>query len=144
MKKTIIICVLFLCIGFLLERKILEKEQEETFYFLLEGIYQDKNLFEENTNNLRKKVLEYQNNKIYVYVAITKDIEIAKHLQGLYQKQNKTVEIESRQIKEEELKMNIEQFDILVKKAESEEEIYKIEEVVLANYEEIMKNREEV
>ena len=144
MKRTILLCVLFIVIGFFIGKSLLKEEQPVVkYYFLQEGVYQNSNIFENNLSNLREKVMEYKDNKIYVYTAITKDIEIAKEIQEIYKKQNINLNIEEIYLNSEELNVNIEQFDILIKKATSEEEILKIQEVALANYEEIMKNKED-
>lgn len=144
MKKTLILCILFIGIGFLLGKYLfVEEESIEKYYFLQEGIYQDKNIFENNLTNLKQKVMEYKNNRVYVYTAITKDYEIAERIQKIYEKQNINLSIEEVYLPSEELKVNVEQFDLLIKKSTSEEEILKIQEVVLANYEEIIKNKED-
>ena len=143
MKKTIILCIVFITIGFILGNNFFKqksKEQEEKYYFLKEGVYTNNDIFESNIDNLKEKVMEYKNNKINVYIGITKDIEVAEKLMNIYKNENIT--LEEVYLKSEELKINIEQLDYLIKEATTEEEILKIEEVVLANYEEIMKNRE--
>ncbi len=142
MKKTIIGCVIFIGLGFLIGNKFQERQIEEPFYFLREGVYENKNVFEENVKDFDKKIMEYKNNKIYIYTAITKDINLAKKIQEIYKKQKISLKIEEISLPSEELSTNIKQFDLLMKNTKSEEEILKIQEVVIANYEEIMKNQE--
>ena len=152
MKKTIIGCVIFIGLGFLIGNKFQERQIEEPFYFLREGVYENKNVFEENVSKVilngnevkdfDKKIMEYKNNKIYIYTAITKDINLAKKIQEIYKKQKISLKIEEISLPSEELSTNIKQFDLLMKNTKSEEEILKIQEVVIANYEEIMKNQE--
>lgn len=142
MKKTIIGCVIFIGLGFLIGNKFQERQIEEPFYFLREGVYENKNVFEENVKDFDKKIMEYKNNKIYIYTAITKDYNLAKKIQEIYKKQKISLKIEEISLPSEELSTNIKQFDLLMKNTKSEEEILKIQEVVIANYEEIMKNQE--
>ena len=117
MKKTFLLCILLIGVGFILGTKLfpIKHNQEEPFYFL-----QD----------------------METYVAITRDLEVAERIMKLYEEQNISLTMKERIIKNEELKVNVDQFDLLVQKATTEDEILKIEEVVLANYDEIIKNRE--
>ena len=145
MKKAFMIYILFTVIGFFIGTKIFYKTpipQQEKYIFLQEGIYDNNDIFESNLSDLHHKVMEYKNNKIYVYVGITRDLEVAETISRIYEQKNISLKSEEKVLESEELKYNIEQFDLLVKKATSEEEIIKIEEVVLANYEEIIKNKE--
>ena len=141
MKKQILLAIILIILGFLLGTKTQKTEKQiDKYFFIQEGVYDNSNVFESNITDLRKKVLEYKNNKIYIYIGITKDNTLAEKIKEVYQ--NPNIQIEEVWIKNEELKINIEQFDILLKKAKTKEEIMKIEEVVLANYEEIMKKGE--
>ena len=137
MKKTIILSIILVTIGFFLGIRT-KTNKPEPYYFIQEGIYDNNNIFESNISDLRKKVLEYKNNKIIVYVGITKEKGLAEKIKEVYP----NTQIEEVWIDNEELKVNIEQYDILLRKAKTIEEIINIEEVVLANYEEIMKTRE--
>ncbi len=143
MKKTIILCLIFIIIGFILGNKIeIKKSLPEKYYFLQEGIYNNDTIFEGNTSDLRKKVLEYRNNQISVYVGITKDEMVANQILNLYKENNISINIEEVWLNNEEFKINIEQLDLLVKKTSNFEEVTKIEEVALASYEEILKTKE--
>ncbi len=143
MKKTIILCLIFIIIGFILGNKIeIKKSLPEKYYFLQEGIYNNDTIFEGNTSDLRKKVLEYRNNQISVYVGITKDEMVANQILNLYKENNISINIEEVWLNNEKFKINIEQLDLLVKKTSNFEEVTKIEEVALASYEEILKTRE--
>ena len=88
---------------------------------------------------MKNAVLENKDNKIYVYIGITKDQDIAEQLIEIYKKKNINLNIKEKYITNEEFKSNIEQFDLLIKSSKNEDEIIKIQEVVLANYEEIIK-----
>ena len=142
MKQKILLCLLLILIGFILGRTILKSNTQNICYFLEEGVYSNETIFEANILNLKQKVMEYQDNKIHVYVGITKDKEVANTIKEIYKKENINLNIIGKNIKDEELNINIEQYDLLIRKSTTKEEILKIEEVVLANYEEIMKNRE--
>ena len=144
MKKKILVGLFFVIFGFSIGRVFFMKikipsfhHEGEKYYFLQEGVY----YHDDKLTNLKQKVLEYKDDRIYVYSAITKDLEVAEKLLNIYNQNNIQLSIKEKYLKNEELKNNIEQFDLLIKESNDIDEIMKIEEVVLANYEEIIKNR---
>ncbi|MBR3210432.1 MAG: hypothetical protein IKF71_00645 [Bacilli bacterium] len=143
MKKTLLTSLLLMIIGFILGNKIeIKKNFPEKYYFLQEGVYKNDNIFEENVTDISKKVLEYRNNQIYVYIGITKDKKVAEKISKIYQSNHIPIKIEEVWLQNEEFRINIEQLDLLIKKTSNFDEVTKIEEVALASYEEILKSRE--
>lgn len=145
MKKMIIYGIISILIGFSLgnliftKKELLFKEKKENkYYFLQEGVYSDKNIIKDNQLSTKPKVIEYLNDKIYIYVGITKDLEVAEKLISIYENNNIKLSVKERYSSNEELKNNVEQFDFLINSTKDNDEILKIEEVVLANYEEII------
>lgn len=147
MKKTFLVSLLFLAIGILLGTKIYTAttslqttfSEGETYYFLQAGSYSSLDILNENTQNLTSKITEEENNKFYVYVGITKSIKNAKKIKKVYENQNYTIYIKEVILDNVELSSNITQFDLLLNSTDNPEEIITINEVVLANYEEIIK-----
>ena len=146
MKKTMIKCIGSIILGIIIgnilfsNRTIFKKEnKEDKYYFLQEGVYTN-NILKNNMSNLTHKVIEKKDNKIYIYIGITKDIEIAEKLINIYEEKNIKLSIKEKYIRNNELKNNIEQFDLLINASRDVDEILTIEEVVLANYEEIIKD----
>lgn len=149
MKKTIIWGITFICLGFLIgdlifnnRELILESinNRGEPYYFLQEGVYSDKEILENNLNKLGQKIIDYNNDKFYVYVGITKNKEVASKLKKIYEKKGYPVIIKEKYLENEEFSNNVIQFDLLINAANEEEEILTIEEVVLASYDELIKN----
>lgn len=148
MKKTIITYIVFILIGFCIGRMLFSEtsfinlnKAKDRYYFIQEGEYHNDNIFD-SVSNIKQKLLEYNNNKIYVYLAITKDLEVAEKITDIYNEKDTKVIIKEKYLKNEELKNNIEQFDLLIKSSKTTDEILKIQEVAIANYKEIMKNKE--
>lgn len=147
MKKTIILSIAFLIIGIILGNKIYTAKNSftnvfsegETYYFLQEGIYSNLDILEENIKNITPKYINQQDNKYYVYLGITKDINNAKKLKEIYTKKGYAIYIKEQKINNEEFKSNITQLDILLSNATTEKELLTITEVIIANYEEIVK-----
>ena len=150
MKKKIIGGLLFLLCGYIIGKLTFLKYQDykmkklDKYYFLEEGIYSNNEFIEvADTLNLRNYLLEYQNNNIVIYCAITRDMEVVERIMKIYEEKGKNIKYIEKYLHNEEFKNNVEQFDLLVKTTEQEEEIETIEKVVIANYEEIIKKYNE-
>lgn len=148
MKKTLIKGVIFIILGFFLGQIIFSDKIElikrlqkgDTYYFLGEGIYNDYDSIQNNIN-LNRKIIENKNNKYYVYVGITRDKEVLEKLKEIYKKKNISIYTKEVILSSQEFKTNVEQFDFLIKNTKDYDQILTIEEVVIANYEEIIKNK---
>ncbi len=147
MKKTLLIGFIFILIGLTIGNKfrnfnynsvndIIKKDN--TFYFLQEGVYEKKENVTKNTINLDQKVIDFKDDKYYVYVGITKDKNIADKLKKIYEEKGLNLYEKEQTINNEEFNNNVIQFDLLINKSNTDEEILTIEEVVLANYDEII------
>lgn len=150
MKKLIIWGIVFVAFGFFIGDFIFNNRalildsintRGETFYFLQEGVYSDKEILENNLSNIDKKVVDYHNDKFYVYVGITKDKEVAAKLKNIYDKKGIKIIQKEKYLENEEFSNNVTQFDLLINATNTKDEILTIEEVVLANYEEIIKKQ---
>lgn len=149
MKKIVILSLVFLTLGIILGTKIysatssLEKVFSEgtICYFLQEGVYSNEDIMRENTNSIKIKLHEQVDNKNYVYVGITKNIENAKKLKRIYLEKGYDIYIKEQYITNEEFLSNLTQFDLLLNSTNDTEEILKIMEVIFANYEEIIKKQ---
>ena len=69
-----------------------------------------------------------------------KEIKNSNDNVNIYEEKNIKLSIVEKRYSSEELKNNIEQFDFLILSAKDKDEILKIEEVVLASYDEIINN----
>ena len=146
MKKIIIKGVLFVIIGFFIGQilfgekiELIKKLQKgDTYYFLEEGVYTDYNNIQ---NNINRKIIENKNNKYHVYIGITRDKEVLEKLKNIYEKENIKISVKEKILESVEFKTNVEQFDLLIKQTKDDSQILTIEEVVIANYEEIIKKQ---
>ena len=147
MKKIIIKSIIFIGIGFLLGSIIfgnnrdffLKMKSTDTYYFLQEGVYLDYKNLQSNITKLSEKTIEKEEDKYYVYVGITKDKEVAELLKNIYEKKGLKIYQKEKNITSREFSENVNQFDLLIKETEEEDQILTIEKIVLANYEEISK-----
>lgn len=149
MKKIIIMSLLFIGLGFILGEiifsdkiELIKKLQKgETYYLLEEGIYNDYNTLQNNINHIGKKIIEKKDNKYHVYLGITKDLEVLEKLKKIYEENNISLHPKEVILDSKFLSANIDQFDLLIKETKDKDQVLSIEEVVIANYEEIMKNK---
>ncbi len=150
MKKTFLLGGIFIALGVTLGVFLNSKYQDKiiptfsegkTYYFLQEGIYSSKEIMTENTKDLDVKLINEENGKYYVYLGITRDIENAKKIKKLYSNKGYQLYMKEVTLSNEEFYNNVTQFDLLIKNTEKDSEILTIEEVVLANYEEIIKKQ---
>ena len=146
MKKIIIKGIFFVIIGFFLGQilfgdkiELIKKLQKgDTYYFLEEGVYTDYNNIQ---NNINRRKIKNKNNKYYVYIGITRDKEVLEKLKSIYEKDNINIKVKEKILESQEFKTNVEQFDLLIKQTEDNNQIITIEEVVIANYQEIIKKQ---
>lgn len=146
MKKIIIYGIISIIIGYLIgniifiNKDIFKSNDENNRYYLLEegSYYNEKTI--NNKSSINQKIVEKNNNKIHIYIGITRNLEVAEKLINIYEEKNINLSIVEKDYSNEELKTNIEQFDLLILSSKDKDEILKIEEVVLASYDEIINN----
>ena len=148
MKKTIIKGLFFIVVGFFIGQllfgdklELIKKIQKgDAYYFLEEGVYNDYSNIQ-NNSNIYRRIIENKNNKYHVYIGITRDKEVLDKLKSIYKKENINVTVKEKILESVEFKTNIEQFDLLIKQTKDTSQILTIEEVVIANYQEIIKKQ---
>lgn len=151
MKKTLKISIFSIALGaiagIILNNTYKEKlsnsflNEEKTYYFIQEGVYSTTSSMQENTKDLLVKTVDSKNDKQYVYLGITRDEKNAKKLKEIYENKGYQIYIKEQNLSNEEFYNNVTQFDILINSTNKESEILTIEEVVLANYEELIKRK---
>ena len=151
MKKTLKISIFSIALGAIagtiLNNTYKEKlsnsflNEEKTYYFIQEGVYSSTSSMQENTKDLLVKTVDSKNDKQYVYLGITRDEKNAQKLKEIYENKGYQIYIKEQNLSNEEFYNNVTQFDILINSTNKESEILTIEEVVLANYEELIKRK---
>lgn len=150
MKKTFLLSIFFITLGTILGIFLRNSYKDnllgafgegKIYYFLQEGVYSNKDIMTENTKDLNIKLVNEENGKYYVYLGITRDEENVKKIKEIYNTKGYQLYIKEINLSNEEFYNNVTQFDLLIKNTTKEGEILTIEEVVLANYEEIIKKQ---
>ena len=145
--KIIIKGIILIIIGFFLGHILFGTKidfvnkisNKDNFIFLQQGVYSNIDNLNNNSKELDNKIIDKHNNKYYVYVGITKDEKIADKIIKMYEKKGINLIKKERYLKSQEFSSNVEQFDILMNSTKEDDEALTIQEVVLANYKEIIK-----
>ena len=147
MKKKIYWGLIFILIGIFCSRYISNINAKsifnsgELYYFVQEGVYSNKEVMNSDIKDIKNRAIINKNNKYYVYVGISKDLQIAKMIKKIYEDKGYQLYIKELNVNDKEFSNNTDQFDLLIKNSSNDEDILMIESVVLSNYEEIINNR---
>ena len=131
--------------NFLFEQYKLESEsvikEVNSTYFLVEGTYstetQATKAVTSNTN-IDPYIIVKEDANYIVYLAITASNDNLEKLKKMYEEKNVNASIKKMSIENEEFLATLEQMDILLNNAKTNDEITSITEVVLANYQEFV------
>lgn len=119
-----------------------EKEQNldnvYNTYLLQLGVYNSQKEAQEYLNDLENYMVIEKNNKFYVYLGISTKKSNAKKVQDAFLEKNIKVSIKKTVIDNVEFISNLEQFDILLDNASTNDDIMSINEVILSSYEEMV------
>ena len=148
MKKIIVVGSIFILLGFIVGNNLFSKRIElikeinknNTYYFLEEGVYSSKEMLKNNISKITQKVVSENKDYYYVYIGITKNIDVAKKIKELYEERGYKIKIIEKRLKNEEFSNNVTQFDILLKDAKTFDEILTIEKIILSNYDDLINN----
>ena len=130
----------FLFEQYKLESETVIKEVNST-YFLVEGTYstetQETKAVTSNTD-IDPYIIVKEDANYIVYLAITASNDNLEKLKKMYKEKNVNTSIKKMSIENEEFLATLEQMDILLNNAKTNDEITSITEVVLANYQEFV------
>ncbi len=116
-------------------------QENNTAYFLQQGVYSTEESLVENTKDLAYKVSVLEDGKYYVYVGITKDLDNAEKLKKMYEEMGYNIYQRELPISNYEFLNNLEQYDILLTSSKTNEEMQSVMKVVLASFEESVLNQ---
>ena len=141
MYEKLVVALIFIISGIVVGNNLYNKvdfkllktfKENNDFYLLQLGIYDTKEIMQRDTRDINPKVYEVKNNKYYVYVGISSNINNIDKIKGIYKDEELTTKVIN--IKDEEFINNLRQFDILIDNTNDKDEILTIEEVVLSSF----------
>lgn len=108
-------------------------------YFLQQGVYSNKESMEQNCANFPHYIYRVEEDKYYVYVALTKDIENLEKLKGYYHNLGYSMYVKELNISNQDFINILEQYDILLSKSTENSVIEAVVTQTLLKYEELIK-----
>ncbi|MBQ8132261.1 MAG: hypothetical protein IJ193_07200 [Bacilli bacterium] len=144
MKKTIRYSILFLIGGILVGIHIYKNmspellrtfQEKERYYCLQYGVYQNKETMQKEIRDISPKLVLEENGIYTVYLAITGNKENAEKMKNYFEKDGISSYLKEIKIDNIDFQNNVREFDLLIENMDKKEEVMRIEEVVLSNYE---------
>lgn len=148
MKKTLILMVASIILGSLCGKVLYSNYKntnsvfasKEKVYVLQEGVYTSLSSLNRNTKDINPKTIVKKDNQYYVYVGITRDLEKLKKLKKVYNKKGYATYQKEINVDDAIFLANLDQYDLLLDSAKTSDDVLAIQEVVLSNYEELVKS----
>lgn len=141
MKNKLVVALIFIISGIVVGNNLYNKvdfkllktfKENNDFYLLQLGTYDTKEIMQRDTRDINPKVYEVKNDKYYVYVGISSNMNNLNKIKDIYKDEELTTKVIN--IKNEEFINNLRQFDILIDNTDDKDEILTIEEVVLSSF----------
>lgn len=110
----------------------------EKLYFLQQGVYSSKESMENNVTKQSNYIYEVIDDKYYVYIGITKDIENAEKLKGYFIDSGYSIYVKEYSVDNEAFLEILSQYDNLLKATDSKDTMKAICSQILAKYEELV------
>ena len=135
--------IIAIALGYLSSTAIKQLKSDNVKYFntylLQAGIYTNDISLNNFTKSLKSYVIDKNNNKYYVYVGITTDLDNKKKLEELFN--NKNIDIYSKKIyiSDETFFNNLKQYDILLNELTDEKDILRVNDIILDSYKDLLK-----
>ena len=150
MKKYLFTIIISLLVGFLLSNYILKQydnykgitvyKDGEMLYFIEYGVYDNYSDMEKNTINLENYIYQVDDNKYYVYIAITKNDEVLNKINNYYKKLGYNVTTKEFYVTNSEFIKSIENNDSVLLLTNDEVVIGEVVSEGLTSYEKVVIN----
>lgn len=142
-KKFMLSIIVVIFLGIVSAKSVYSmsnKDDKNTYYFLQLGVYDNLDTLEMDTKKIDDKLVLKEENNFYVYVGISKNKNSLKKISSLYNNLGYNLLIKRKKVINEEFRINLEQFDKLLKSTNDLEELKKIMSVILSSYQEMVIN----
>lgn len=152
MKKYLISIISCVLVGLLMGRIIFEQYKSndtltvsttsisEEVYFFQTGVYSSLDNMKKAMSNINSYAYILEDNKYYVFLAITKNEENKEKLKNYFNSLSYNIYIKKITIDNEAFLNTLNEYDKLLKDASSNSDIKKINDAVLEKYEELVNN----
>ncbi len=152
MKKYLISIISCVLVGLLMGKIIFEQYKSndtltvsttsisEEVYFFQTGVYSSLDNMKKAMSNINSYAYILEDNKYYVFLAITKNEENKEKLKNYFNSLSYNIYIKKITIDNEAFLNTLNEYDKLLKDASSNSDIKKINDAVLEKYEELVNN----
>lgn len=147
MKKNILGLLLVIVLGIFCGKVLYDKvndvyafnkHHDKIVYFLQLGVYSSKESMESDTVHVSNKLVMRKGNNYYVYIGISRKKENLEKISTIYHELGYNLYLFEEEIENEDFLANLEQFDVLLGGATTNDEIDSINSVILSSYEEMV------
>ncbi len=144
MKKSFLISIgLTILLGAFFGKMLYGKYETETvmvdedvFYLLQYGVYTNLEEAQKEQKKMNPSLLVQEEEKYYLYLGMSLQEKLLQKVKNDYDKENIVTYIKKTPLWNDTFKNHLSQWDVLLKNANTKEEVHSICEVVLADYEE--------
>ena len=111
-------------------------KNSEKIYFVMYGIYSSKDEMEQSCSNLKSYIYSLDNDKYYVYLALTKNLENFNKLKGYFNRVGYDVSERILNISNDSYIDLLDQYDMLLSKTNDDDVIEAIASQTITKYKE--------
>ncbi len=148
MRKIFFMCLITVVLGCVSGKIIYDKisniyaytKSDNTVYLLQLGVYDSKESIKEDVKDIDDLLVVKEKNNYYVYVGISKYKSNLKKISRIYNDLGYNLYLKEEYIDDEMFLNNLKEFDKMLKKSSSDEEIKSICSIILSSYEEMVIN----
>lgn len=150
MKKYLFTIIISLLVGFLLSNYILKQYDDykgitvykdgEMLYFIEYGVYDNYSDMEKNTINLENYIYQFDDNKYYVYIGITKNDEVLNKINNYFKNLGYSINTKEFYVTNNEFTKLIENNDAILLLTNDEVVIGEVVSEGLTSYEKVVIN----
>ena len=150
MKKYLFTIIISLLVGFLLSNYILKQYDDykgitvykdgEMLYFIEYGVYDNYSDMEKNTINLENYIYQFDDNKYYVYIGITKNDEVLSKVNNYFKNLGYSITTKEFYVTNNEFTKLIENNDAILLLTNDEVVIGEVVSEGLTSYEKVVIN----
>jgi len=147
-KNFLIPLIISIILGFISAQIVYseyDKKQvvkQNNTYILQGGVYTTKETLEKAIKSFNNYLVVSEDDKYYVYLAMTSSKDNVDKLKKMYENTGIDIYVREVNVDNVEFVSNLEQYDILIRSVDNNDNLVSINEVILSSYEELVLGNE--
>jgi hypothetical protein len=149
MKKNFLIpLIISIILGFIAAQIVYneyDKKQvvnQNNTYILQGGVYTTKETLDKAIKSFNNYLVVSEEDKYYVYLAMTSSKDNVDKLKKMYEDTGIDIYVREVNVDNAEFVSNLEQYDVLIRSVDNNDNLISINEVILSSYEELVLGNE--